>query len=189
MKEKQLQDALISRLSEYFYVYSEVKTVCGQGRIDLILNCKESMAWFGVEIKQINYKRGNDIGLLIKQANRYAFSDFNLNGIRKVPVFIFPAISYDYMICREETVKKDGVILHQDRHKRDSVHHTFNGILGVFRVGEIRVFERNQNKYIRFVFNNKEIWTNKPNYNKPGIVGLHYANYEFLTTEANGNNI
>ena len=187
MTERDLQYRLAKRLGEYFNVDTEVKTNCGDGRVDLILRCKKTDIVMAVEIKKANRKRGRDIGMLIKQASKYAQATF-LNNL-KIPVFVYPAISYDYLICPEEKKVINGEEYFRDRHSRESIHHTFQGILGVFNVGELRVFTRNSKKYIRFVFNNKLIWTNQPEWNSKEIMGLHSENYKNLISRINDNDI
>ncbi len=186
--EKELQQKLSERLKEYFYVQREVSTNCKTGRIDLVLTCKTTKAIMGVEIKRVDRKRGKDIGMLIKQASRYAQASFT-EGKTKMPVFIFPAISYDYIICPEEKKIIQGSEYFKDRHDKASVHHTFQGILGVFDIGELRVFPHKDKNYIRFVFNNKLIWTNQPQYQSKEIIGLHDDNYKDLINRLHGNDI
>ena len=182
MSEKKLIEKLELRLSEYFDITKEVWTECHTGRIDMVLECKESHKPLGLEVKRINKKRGNDMGLLIMQAHEYSKKNFEVNqSFIKIPVFVFPALSYDYMICPEEMKIIDGVEYFRDRHDKNKTHHTIQGFIGVWNVGELRVFEkRDKFKYIRFVFNNQEIWTNEKRWNSNEIKGLHYENYKKL---------
>ena len=190
MKEKTLQYKIAERLKRWFNVLTEVKTACGTGRIDIVAICKKTGARFGIELKRDEKKRGHDIGILIKQAARYAKSDFVIDDYHgRIPVFVYPALSYDYIICPEEKVLIGGVEYFKDRHQKDHIHHTMQGIIGVWNIGELRVFPYQDANYIRFVFNNKQIWTNQPEYNSTAISGLHEVNYNDLIIRINDNDI
>lgn len=190
MTEKTLQNKIAARLKQWFRVKKEVTTTCGTGRIDLVVTCNDTGVRFGIELKKDDKKRGHDIGLLIKQASRYAESKFIIDDYcGKIPVFVYPAISYDYMICPEEKKIINGVEYFRDRHSKDSVHHTMQGIIGVWNIGELRVFPYDDKNYIRFVFNNKQIWSNQPQYQSTSICGLHEVNYQDLIIRINDNNI
>jgi hypothetical protein len=189
MIENELQLKISNRLKTWFNVYPEYKTLCKTGRIDFIIECKITKALFGLEIKKIDKKKGNDMGLLIKQAHRYSNSCFTFNNVtQKIPIFIFPALSYDYLICPEKMIIVEGEEYFKDRHTKDFVHHTIQGFIGVWNVGELRVYKEKENTYIRFVFNNQEIWTNEPQWNNPEIKGLHKENYNKLITRINDSN-
>lgn len=187
MTEAQLQYKLAERLGEYFNVQREV--CCSNGRIDLVLKCKKTKAVMGLEVKKVDKKRGRDLGMFLKQASRYSEANF-VNHSGCIPVFIYPAISYNYLICPEDMVVVGGDEYFKDRHQKGSVHHTMQGFIGAaFNVGELRVFPYKGKNYIRFVFNNDLIWTNQPQYQSSEIIGLHEVNYEKLIKRINGNNI
>lgn len=191
MTEKELQCKLANRLNEYFTVEREVKTTCGTGRIDLVLKCRRSNAVLGVEVKKVERKRGRDAGVLHKQAVRYAQSEFTAFSTHytRIPVFIYPALSYNYLISPEEMRLIDGREYFSDRHNRSHTHHFVNGWLGAWNVGELRVYLYKGKNYIRFMFNNETIWTNQPQYKSTDIVGLHESNYKKVITRIHDNNI
>lgn len=189
MTEKELQQTMALRLQNWFNVYKECKTQCKKGRIDLIIECKQTKALFGIEIKKIDKKKGNDMGLLIKQAHRYSNLFFKIKDkIQKIPIFIFPALSYDYLICPEKMIVVKNEEYFKDRHNKHFTHHTIQGFLGVWNVGELRVYKENNNKFIRLVFNNQEIWANEPQWNSNQIKGLHKENYQNLINRINDSN-
>jgi hypothetical protein len=72
-----------------------------------------------------------------------------------------------------------------DRHEKDNPHHTVNGMLGAFGIGEMRTKLGWQNKqYIYFSFSNKPLWEETGKWDETlkkyvGIKGVHLKNYEF----------
>ena len=69
-----------AELSKYFEMNPEVWDYTMKSRIDYVATCKESGAAFGIEVKKTDYKRGEDIGNLIKQAMRYSQCEFPIKG-------------------------------------------------------------------------------------------------------------
>lgn len=154
-------------LKPYFNVYREVTSVDGHSRIDLVLVhklVKELIS--GVEAKRIDDKRGQSIGEHILQAFRYILSDFIIDGKKvTIPVALLPPLSYNYLIMKDNVLVDGDVEYFSDRHDLTSEHHTVNGILGAFGVGELRKrFEPRLDSYreqLGFWFQNREIWQNK----------------------------
>lgn len=176
--EKQFIDSILPTFGKHFKVETEVWSKCKNGRIDILLTLNDDV-YFGIECKAPNEKRGEKIGEFIKQAIRYSKYEFNIgNGIyKKIPILITPALSYNYLIMRTETITNNGYEYHRDRHQQYDSHHTLNGILGSFGIGEIR--KSHSGKYI-FSVSNKTIFSTHTKWNSSEINGLHQENYNKL---------
>jgi hypothetical protein len=187
MTEKEFSIKVVNRLSKYFMASAEVWSECGKNRIDFILTHRKTGLNFGLEFKRFDRKRGEEIGEFILQAQRYSKLKFKiLQGYAKVPVLICPPLSYNYLICRdgEAVIAKDtlgnDVEHYRDRHQKHHDHHTVNGFLGAFGVGEVRTETRNGEQYLKFIMSNRLLWSeskvgvNYDLYNE----GLHIVNYE-----------
>lgn len=186
MKEEEVSIKIVRVLEKYFYIYPEEKSKCRNGRIDFILVCKKSNVVFGLEIKKIDYKRGEDLGKLIKQVIGYVKMEFKVdNFYRKIPIFIAPPISYDLLMCPGKMLVIDDIEYFSDRHSKTDTHHTVNGMLGVFNIGEIRKSSTFKENYFHFVSSNKIIWTSKMEYGKNYSIGLHKINYDHLMQKIN----
>lgn len=170
--EEVFVNKLVGNLNKYFKVEKEVWSDCRQGRIDLVITTDEGYR-FGVECKQNNDKRGEEIGEFIKQAIRY--KDYKFNGVR-IPIFIAPPLSYNYFIMNQQEQILEGKKWHKDRHIETHEHHTVNGFLGSFGVGEIRKC----NSFFFLSFSNKIIWSSQKQYNTGIARGTHEANYQKL---------
>lgn len=186
---KQLEKEFVEKLKpifkKHFIVRDECYSDCKKNRIDLILQLKNTDYFFGIECKIPNKKRGEEIGRFVEQAIRYTNYKFdvlkNKTIYKKIPIFICPALSYDYFILNEkETLIKDSSVKlnqwigennlwHQDRHNRYCEHHTFNGFLGNWNIGEVRKISTKD--YI-FSLSNKIIFSS--------IKGIHNENYNFI---------
>ncbi len=87
----------------------------------------------------------------------------------------------------EEEKLIEGQYWHQDRHDKTHTHHSMNGFLGVFNIGEIRKSKNSNGVFIYISFSNKVIWSSCI-YNNwisgtkyiVGPKGLHDKNYESL---------
>jgi hypothetical protein len=180
MLENKVSNLTVSVLSENFNISKEVYCVTNKNRIDLVGECKDSGAVFGMELKHMDRKRGQDFGKHIRQAQRYAHADFNINGnIQKIPIFLIPPISYNYLIFARHKRVIDGVEYFADRHDKNHPHHTVNGMLGELGVGEVRTFTYNCKQEYNFTFSNKIIFSS--------ISGIHETNYNNLITKINDN--
>lgn len=173
--EQDFVNKLIPTFSKHFKVKTEVWSKCKNGRIDLLLTLND-IIHFGIECKAPNEKRGEKIGEYIKQAVRYSNYEFNIsNGIyKKIPVLICPPLSYNYLLMKNETIINNNCEFHSDRHKEFDNHHTVNGILGAFNIGEVR--QSHSKKYI-FSVSNKTIFSTHTKWNSNEIIGLHVENY------------
>lgn len=180
--ECEVSQKIVRVLSGYFFMKPEVWSKCGKNRIDFIMTCKKSLASFGLEVKKIDKKRGNDIGELILQAQRYVKSEFKINGVyKRVPIFIAPPISYDILMCPDELLIHDGHEFFKDRHHHDHKHHTVNGMLGALEIGEVRTIKNDKfERYFNLTFSNQIIWTSKKQWGSNEIRGLHQDNYDKL---------
>lgn len=170
--ESQFVDKLVVNLNKYFKVEREVWSDCKNGRIDLVISLPDGCR-FGVECKCNDKKRGEEIGEFVKQAIRY--KDYKFNGV-KIPIFIAPPLSYNYFLMNEFTKDIDGEKWHKDRHLETHEHHTVNGFLGSFGVGEIR----RCNSFFFLSFSNKIIWSSQKEYKTNIAKGLHKENYAKL---------
>jgi len=187
-EEKEFVDKLIKPLTNHFNIQQEVKSKCGKGRIDLVLQSKENdNIYFGVECKKPDKKRGEEMARFVKQAIRYTDYEFlTSKGIyRKIPVVLCPPLSYNYFILNEYEQHINGELWHKDRHNATHEHHSFNGLLGQFNVGEIR----NLDKYYIISFSNKIIFSTRKNWHTKQIEGIHEANYNKLITKIYDNTI
>lgn len=180
--EQEFVDVVAYTFSKHFKVNLEVWSKCKNGRIDILLNYKDKY-YFGVECKQPNSKRGEEIGEYVKQAIRYTKYEFEIEkGIfKRVPIFICPALSYHYFILNDLTVEIEGKKFHKDRHDENFSHHSFNGFLGVFGVGEVR---KSRNGYY-FSVSNSTIWKSdslwidgKKTEQETGIIEVNYVKLE-----------
>ena len=141
---------------------------------------------FGVEAKVPDKKRGEGLGEYVKQAIRYTGYEFEVkaNVFQKIPIFICPAISYKYFLLNEKEMDFEGEKWHKDRHKESNDHHTFNGFLGSFNVGEVRNMG---GKDFALMFSNKIIYDTRMAWSeengkwvKSKKKGLHQDNYTNL---------
>jgi hypothetical protein len=180
-KESVFVDKLTIALQKNLKVEREVKSDCRTARIDIIATTKEGYR-FGIECKRYDEKRGEKVGEYIKQAERYSKCLFN--GFI-IPIFIAPPLSYHYLLMNQETQEIDGVKWHRDRHNEEHEHHTINGLLGVFRVGELRKSKDYNGQFFYFSFSNKPIWSTQIKYGTNEIKGTHEVNYQQLIKKLN----
>ena len=189
MTEEDFIKKVIPRLEMDFILLQEVWDTTGTCRIDRVLQLKKDRSvYFGIEFKKIEEKRGEQLGEHIKQGNRYSTKNFLLpNGNdKRMPIFLCPPISYISLICPSgEPVISNGLEHYQDRHDKSHQHHTVNGMLGVFNVGELRTTTYKEKKYLWFLFSNQIIWDGRPQWNSSEVRGLHKDNYEKLLKKIN----
>lgn len=194
LTEKEFVDKIVIEFEKYFIVRRECWSKCRTKRIDLILQIPETDVYFGIEAKRPDKKRGEAIAKFIQQASEYAKLEFDLqkNGLSfaKIPIFICPALSYNYFILNEYSAEiniksnlfqhyKDNshLLWHQDRHLKHHKHHTFNGLLGGFGIGEVR---RNFDRSFYFSLSNFTIFTTEKDWHTKEVKGLHTENYNKL---------
>lgn len=183
MKENELTSMFVSHFSQWFKIEPEQWSDCGKGRIDYIITCKKSEAVFGVECKRPGNKKGTGAGDIILQCVKYSLMTFK--GVR-IPVFLVPAFSKNQFVCPiDKITHTDGFHYYKEKHNQeDHTHHTFNGFLGAFNVGEIRKMTPEKwPTYHIFSFSNQVIFSTKHYGNQ--MVGLHQKNYETLITKIN----
>ncbi len=187
-KKEKPEDRYRKRIDQlfekHFIVYREVSSRCNTGRLDYVLQCRESGAWFGVEVKK-NHQlddvklRGNDWGKFVKQANRYLGLNFQKEHPeipQKLLIFIAPPISkYFREVDMKAEVKIKGIPYYPLKHDQYHDHTNMNGFIGeLSNVGEIRSFlDHRKNHTFRFILKNKTIWGSR--------YGLHKVNYDFYT--------
>ena len=191
--EKDLSERLYNFLIKYFNVDTEVWSTNRKYRIDYVIEDTQTPgAYFGIEVKKIDHKRGNDLGEHILQAYNYSQSEFGNYG--KIPIFVVPPLSYDYIICPDHDNMKviEGFEYFKDRHDKNHDHHTINGFLGALNLGEMRTQMRTiypdkmERQFVRIVFSNQEIWSNIPICGTKEHKGLNRHNYEKLIKKING---
>ena len=172
-QEENFVNQLHLKFANFFEVQREVWSECGTRRIDMLLSI-QGKYHFGIECKAPDKKRGEQIGRYIQQAHSYTHLKWKYrNDISvQVPIFICPALSYKYFILNEHEVVIDGKKYHQDRHSQLHSHHTINGMLGVWNVGEVRKTELG----FQFVMCNKPFYEHK-SYNNTFISRVHEINY------------
>jgi len=187
--EKEFVDQLCKSFGKHFKVKTEVFSKCKNGRIDILLSLNGNIH-FGLECKKPDSKRGEQIGEYVKQAIRYTNYEFEVYpGIfKKIPIFICPPLSYKYFLMNERTndfINHDNVSFdgkpfckwHQDRHEEHYKHHSFNGFLGAWGVGEVR---KNIDGSYFFSVSNKTIFCSRKKWNSEDINGMHPENYTKL---------
>lgn len=197
--EKDFAEKVISRLSQWFNVQDEVWSRCRRYRIDYILSHKKRFnTYFGIEFKDFNHKRGEELGNHILQSLKYSRSEFEVDKgmFKRIPIFICPPISYTYLMCPVPESKKIMKGLYRseheffhDRHDKNNKHHTANGMLGALGMGEVRTMTVREKQYIHFSFSNKMIWTNLPAWGYPlgttEIQDIHDKYYPELMKKVN----
>jgi hypothetical protein len=165
--EKIFKKKVVNYMSQYFDIYEEVPSLDGTGRIDLVLVNKDNRdVVFGMELKKYDKKRGHDIGEWLLQAIRYSLSEFIVDGVKKsIPIVLAHGLSYDYIGVKDDVKVVNKRHYYADRHNGDHTHHTFNGIIGVFGLGELRHLKGSTYgfKIDHFIisFSNKEVWNNR----------------------------
>lgn len=177
MTEQKFKEKLISIFENHFIVKPERDSKCETRRIDIVLTHKIlKEISFGIECKRPDRKRGEEIGMYVKQAFNYSQLEWECNGeFKKIPILLCPPLSYKYFILNEKETIIENNKWHKDRHQEDDNHHSFNGFLGVFNIGEVR--KRNNSYY--FVFSNRVLFVgSKKNYhNESYSYGVHLENY------------
>lgn len=137
--EKEFVDELEKRFLNYFEVQREVWSECKTSRIDMLLSV-DGKYHFGLECKNPDKKRGEQIGNYIQQAHRYTQLKwmYRTDIYVQVPIFICPPLSYKYFLLNEHETTIDGKDYHADRHHKLHKHHTINGFLSAWNIGEVR---------------------------------------------------
>lgn len=185
MTEKEFVTSLCASFSSYFEVSTEVWSKDRQSRIDILLKLKKEDVYFGIECKIPDSKKGQEIGYYVQQAVKYSNSEFEIQKdiFQRIPIFICPPLSYNYFLLKEETKIINGIEWHKDRHDKESTHHSINGFLSAFGIGEVRQSNHNsKQRYIYFSFANKMIFATKKDY-FGNIMGLHKKNYDILLNQ------
>lgn len=185
MDESELVNKFVSHFQNWFIVEREVWDDSRKGRIDLILTCKQTKVRFGIECKKPDLKRGSGAGKIVMQAVWYSLMKFK--GAR-IPIFIVPELSKTHFVAPIERINLGGGHhIYMDRHHLDTHnHHTFNGFIGEFNIGEVRKIESYSIFHYVFMFLNQEIYsTTKRHFDSDGIIGLHQVNYDKLLVKIN----
>lgn len=176
--EKEFVNRLALKFSKYFEVQREVVSKCKKNRIDLLLTI-DGKYHFAIECKKPDKKRGEEIGKYIKQAERYTVSwwEYKPGIYVRAIVLICPPLSFNYFCLSNKTTTIDGIVHHIDRHDELHDHHSFNGLLGVFNIGEVR----KKPLGYQFSINNKPVFEHKiyP-HNGRDYSKVHEVNYNFM---------
>jgi len=175
MKEDTLVNMFVDYFSKWFEISREVWDDTGKHRIDLILTEKNNKGrvWFGVECKKPGRKRGENIAKILNQC--FIYSNATWSG-QKIPIFLCPALSINQLAGIRESKIFENEHWTKDVHQPDHEHHTINGILGSFKIGEVRKIKAKEPYYI-FSFSNKIIFST--------LNGVHFPNYNFLKQKIN----
>ena len=183
--EDQFKDKCEAHFSKHFTCQRERWSKCGKYRIDIILST-DNGEHFGVEAKIPDRKSGEKLGEWVKQAIGYSNCEFEIRDkvFKQIPIFICPPISYRYFILNDSEIIIEGEKWHKDRHKETNNHHSMNGFLGAFNVGEIRNMGGND---FALIFSNKIIYDTRLKSVYEGNVfkgkvkaGIHSENYTKL---------
>lgn len=149
--EKDVQRKIEQYFSQWFTVYTEVKSDCGKKRCDILMYHKEfgsPQVPFIIEIKRDDVKQGNTLADWCKQASNY--SNLLWHKGKKPIVVLFPQISGLYF--EEGCLVKPHDVVNND-------HHNINSFLyGAFGIGELRDFYYHNKKGYAIILNNKIIW-------------------------------
>lgn len=155
--EKELQQKIVTFLSNYFYVEQEVWSDAYKYRIDIVLVHKSDMNKeypIGIEIKTDDKKTGSSLGQWLHQANNYTHENFK--GYGRLMVITYPQISGQ---CLAE-----GMLMHPHNvyEKGDlACQHNVNTFLAQFAIGELQKYKHNNGTYLRIVFNSKLVWDHR----------------------------
>lgn len=182
MTEEELVDQFVNHFKKWFEIEREVKDDQKIGRIDLLIQDKVSKMIFGVECKNPDLRKGTDVGDVIQQAIQY--SRLKFDG-KRIPVFLVPSISHNQIACPKERKWFEGQEWMLDKHPQDHRHHTVNGLLGKFNVGEVRRIGLNGGAFYDFTFSNQVIYSTKKIYGTNDIEGLNHQNYTNLIRKIN----
>lgn len=169
-----------------FNIREEVWDDTGKFRIDLIITCKSTGAVFGVECKKPGFKRGSSAGKIVMQCIRYSLLRFN--G-KRLPIFLVPALSKNEFVCPVERIDFGGIHIYKDKHHNDiNSHHTFNGFVGEFNVGEVKkISTMGFRDHYEFTFLNKIIYSTQiTDWLEKRIKGLNVPEYEKLLLKIEG---
>lgn len=181
-EEAEFVEKLLPHLTPYFEVKREVWSKCKNGRIDLLLKLRgNDNVYFGCEAKIANRKRGEEMGEFVKQAIRYSGYEFEVepNIFKKIPITICPPLSYKYFVLNDEEKQIDGKVWHRDRHDEFNEHHSLNGFIGCWNIGELRK-GFNKAPYWYFSFSNKPIFSTQ--------IYNHYEDNVFIGKKMKGLN-
>lgn len=182
MTEDELVDSFVKHFSKWFDIEREVRDDNKIGRIDILMQCKVSEVIFGVECKNPDLRKGTDVAEVIMQAVQY--SRLSFHG-KRIPVFLVPSISHNQLACAKERKVIEGKEWILDKHDQNHRHHTVNGLLGKFNIGEIRRIGLNGGAFYDFTFSNQVIYTTKKVWNTDDIEGLQKENYTTLIRKIN----
>lgn len=163
--EDEFVRGVVKFFQPHFRVTEQVWSSDGGGRIDIVLKHNDEI-YFGVECKRHDEKKGEEMGEYIKQAIRYSVSEFEVEPklFKRIPIFICPPLSYEYFLLNQyETTlpSQPNVRWHRDRHPEDCAHHSFNGFLGAFGIGELRKSKNRYDKWCYISHSNKPVWSSQ----------------------------
>lgn len=193
LTEEQFVTKVIESLSPYFNIQREIWSKSGKSRIDLVIEDKKQKdVYFGIEAKRMDKRRGEMIGSHIEQCVRYSKEYFEVKPkvFVKIPIVICPPLSFYYLCLNEQEVEIDGKTYILDRHDKYFEHHTVNGILGVFNIGELKTIDKKTRTFC-ILFSNKIIWSNKKFYDSHerrwtnDYRGIHPKFYPLLIEKIN----
>lgn len=180
--EQQLVDKVVAHFSPWFQISREVYDDKKIGRIDLIFQDHHTGTIFGVECKSPGNKKGTNIGDIILQAVQYSRLQF---WGKKIPIFLVPSITHNQLGCIYQTKVIDGETWFKDKHNLSHRHHTVNGLLGSWNIGEVRKIHEPGQVFYDFTFSNQVIYSTKKLYKSDDIHGLHKENYTELLRKIN----
>jgi len=177
LSEKEYSDTRVKPyLEKFFNIDTEVRSECGHGIIDLVLECKQSFKLYGIELKLNRKKRGWGMGKELKQCEKYTqmafkskFSKYAVN----LPVFLLPGISEQFVQIDKELddlweirVKGQRKLYYRGYHDYLHPHHNLNSIISTaFNIGEAKKIDGTfwRRPIMALMFNNKIIWDEKSN--------------------------
>lgn len=166
-------------LDPYFTIHYEVWSTCRTKRIDAVLVSKQDETFkIGIEYKQNNRKQGADIGSWVLQAIAYTLLDWGRYG--RLPIFVAPAISVNYFGFVDKIINTAPFVF-EDRHDVNDLHHSFNGFIGKFMIGELRFIHHDKKQPApMFMHTNKIIWDGRVFNWEANPQPINYINYKNL---------
>jgi hypothetical protein len=176
--EDQFVEKIKKFLSTWFFIKEQVWSTDKKSRIDIvIINKIDKRIKFGLEVKRFDHKKGHGFGEHLLQGFRYILSEFIIDGEKCVlPVVLVPPFSYEYFGMKDHVIIHQGKEYFCDRHGKDNEHHSINGWLGAFGIGEFRkIIVKYDKEYTYFIisFSNWTVWTNRKD-----TESIKYEHYE-----------
>lgn len=163
--EHELQIKLVTWLSRFFKVETEVGSKDGKSRIDIAMihiSDIEGKYPIGIEIKTDTKKTGSTLGGWLHQAISYTEQEFN--GYGRLMIVTYPQIT-GRCLAEGDLMSQHNVYEHGSHACQNNV----NTFIAQFNIGELQKYRFNQIEYARIVFNSKAVWNSRGDLFKPNF--------------------